>query len=312
MAKKKTKKKQGKATKILSGILIGIFALVVFALAGFGGYSLVRYVTGASSDIPQQKGFTVTHNGKTYEKDAFGLLIYSGDEIKIDIQTGASVYSVGVTANVTSGNDFDLKLGEEPWKWSQMEKQSFTKGFTITEVTGGFKIEYESLTDIIEKAFGGRGVTVDEAAAVGKDIFLLTIIHDGNVQDSIALSFGVGVRVGGIVLDPDHIIFGPDQTKPTDPAPDEKPPLEEPTEYKIWYDMLGSGSVNSIRLECKEKAAAGETVTFTITLIESELTVVNVLLESETEEETLTPKDGVYTFQMPEHEVTIMIYLMNE
>ena len=98
-------------------------------------------------------------------------------------------------------------------------------------------------------------------------------------------------------------------------------PPQDKTMYAIEYDTLGNGSVLSIDLDCPDKAAAGETVTFTVKLKDLsdvfddyypvEITHI-VLNDMETGEEIsdLGAGEGSFTFTMPETPVTIMFYLM--
>lgn len=96
---------------------------------------------------------------------------------------------------------------------------------------------------------------------------------------------------------------------------------ENKTLYAIEYDTLGNGSVLSIDLKCPDKAAAGETVTFTVTLVDLSnvfddyypVEITHIVLQSwETDEDDidLGEGEGTFTFTMPENPVTIMFYLM--
>lgn len=93
--------------------------------------------------------------------------------------------------------------------------------------------------------------------------------------------------------------------------------------YKIVYDTLGSGSVDSVELDCPVSAKEGETVNFTISLPDLSdiyddyvpLKVVNVILQNANtgdDLETLTPDGNAYSFEMPNFDVQLMIYLMPE
>ncbi len=94
-------------------------------------------------------------------------------------------------------------------------------------------------------------------------------------------------------------------------------PPQDKTMYAIEYDTLGNGSVLSIDLDCPDKAAAGETVTFTVKLkdlsdVFDDYYPVEITHDMETGEEIsdLGAGEGSFTFTMPETPVTIMFYLM--
>ncbi len=81
---------------------------------------------------------------------------------------------------------------------------------------------------------------------------------------------------------------------------------ENKTMYSIGYDSLGWAGMGVVNLNCVDKAAAGETVTFTAT-IKSEYTseykisrIVVQLGSGEDYIEDLQGKNGTYTFTMPD------------
>jgi len=91
--------------------------------------------------------------------------------------------------------------------------------------------------------------------------------------------------------------------------------------YAIEYDTLGSGSVLSVDVNSPDKAQAGDTVTFTVSLVDLsekyddykplEITAIRLqAMESGTEISYIGSGEGTFTFTMPEYAVTIMFYLM--
>lgn len=102
------------------------------------------------------------------------------------------------------------------------------------------------------------------------------------------------------------------------------PEVAETEKYRIEYDTLGSGSVLSVDVDCPSYAVAGETVTFTLTLVDlsdvfedyKPLSITNIVLQYQDTGEDFygfsQSGEGSYTFVMPEADVTIMIYLMYE
>ena len=100
---------------------------------------------------------------------------------------------------------------------------------------------------------------------------------------------------------------------------DEQPEPETPEQgteklYKIWLDTLGNGGTASISADLPAEAAAGDTVQFSIELLDGSLEVTRVVLsniDEEIEEERLQAQNGIYAFTMPACDVTITVYLMS-
>lgn len=91
--------------------------------------------------------------------------------------------------------------------------------------------------------------------------------------------------------------------------------------YRIEYDTLGNGSHMSVKVDCVPMAAAGSTVTFTLTLVDLsdefddyyplEITGVKIQYwESDYEYYLDGEGEGTYSFIMPENDVTILIYML--
>lgn len=102
------------------------------------------------------------------------------------------------------------------------------------------------------------------------------------------------------------------------------PEVAETEKYCIDYNTLGNGSVLSVDMDCPSYAVAGETVTFTLTLVDlsgvfedyKPLSITNVVLQYQDTGEDFygfgQSGEGSYTFVTPDADVTIMIYLMYE
>lgn len=90
--------------------------------------------------------------------------------------------------------------------------------------------------------------------------------------------------------------------------------LEYSEQYSIEYSVLGNGSENSVNVDCPSHAAAGTTVTFTLTLLDDSLEITNIVLYAlETDEEFYyfdNIGEGEFSFIMPDFSITILIYLM--
>lgn len=106
---------------------------------------------------------------------------------------------------------------------------------------------------------------------------------------------------------------------PGDTTDDPDDPTENPGEevsYPILYDTLGYGSMAAIEVDCVGEAKSGDNVSFTITLLDTTYYISRVVLTDEGGSEIYELGTDVQTdisefsFIMPEHEVTIMVYLL--
>ena len=200
MAKKKNKKKSYYKQRSSSrkqerrgggfGRFLAILLVIILVAAGIGA---AYYFTGGFGGIGPT--FSVTHAEKTYYREGEDLLLANKAEFEV---TRAFWDDYEITIE-TGDADFDLTVGEEPYKWSQLEGD-YTKGFNVTKTDNGFTIEYETLQGILEAVHGA--VTIEEDA-VG-DIFELVIKC---AKNEIRIGFGVYLPVSGITLSPDNIIF---------------------------------------------------------------------------------------------------------
>lgn len=104
-----------------------------------------------------------------------------------------------------------------------------------------------------------------------------------------------------------------------DTTDDPDDPTENPgeeTSYPILYDTLGYGSNATIKVDCVGEAKAGDNVSFTITLLDTTYYISRVVLRDEGGSEIselgtdIQTDISEFTFIMPEHEVTIMVYLL--
>ena len=155
---------------------------------------------------------------KIYTEDANGVTIYPGDEIRVQSLTGAEGYTFHIEAN--GEKDFAFTVGEEPYTWKDLAGRDMTKGFTIEETENGFTVDYTDLEGVIAAVLGAE-VTIGEDADTSGDLFVLVLTCG---EKDFRLSFGVGLPVEGVEVDPDHVIVGGAE----DPAEQEEPAADEP------------------------------------------------------------------------------------
>ena len=194
------KSKGVKARKILLGIGIALMVLLIVGIIAFATYGIVKIAHGEFYGM--RTTYVVTIDGKTYTKDTAGLIIRSDTEIEIEsLKTkGDGEYSVKITATAAALK-FDFKVGQETYKWTDVDGWDFTVGFTLKATENGFSLSYGSLADLIAEVMG-RKVTLEQDSPIG-DMFIMTI-SDGDKE--MHIGFGLTFPVGGVELNPDHII----------------------------------------------------------------------------------------------------------
>ena len=94
-----------------------------------------------------------------------------------------------------------------------------TKGFTIEETENGFTVDYTDLEGVISSVLGAE-VTIGEDTDTSGDLFVMVLTCG---EKDLRLSFGVGLPVEGVEVDPDHVIVGGAE----DPAEQEEPAAED-------------------------------------------------------------------------------------
>lgn len=193
------KSKSAKARKVFLGIGISLLVLLIVGIIAFATYGIVKIAHGEFYGM--NTTYVVTIDGKTYTKDTDGLIIPSGAEIEIESLKAKSggEYTVKITATAAALK-FDFKVGQESYKWSNVDGWDFTVGFTLKATDNGFTISYGGLTDLIGEVMG-RKVTMEHDSLLG-DMFIMTI-SDGDKE--MHLGFGLSFPVGGVELNPDHI-----------------------------------------------------------------------------------------------------------
>lgn len=184
-AKKQTQRSRG-------GLAVEIVLLVlVLALLIGGAVAVVFLVRTGDKKLSAEIG------GKTYTASATGLMIAPGEEIKVHTDGD---YTVAILATADD-LDFSFKIGDEPYRWSDLDGREFTRGFTLEKTEDGFRVNYENLSRIVS-AVQGTDVVLEPPA--NGDLFQLVISQNGN---ELRLRFAVEIPVtalrfgnGGIVM----------------------------------------------------------------------------------------------------------------
>lgn len=207
------KEKTARTWRTVGIVILSVLLLAILAAAGLGIAYLVTDGFGGKAPTT-----IVMVGDKIYTEDANGVTIYPGDEIRVQSLTGAEGYTFRIEAN--GEKDFAFTVGEEPYSWKDLAGRDMTKGFTIEETENGFTIDYTDLNGVIAAVLGAE-VTIGEDADTSGDPFVL-IVTCG--EKDLRLSFGVGLPVEGVEVDPDHVIISGAE----DPAEQEEPAADEP------------------------------------------------------------------------------------
>ena len=290
--------------------------LVLVAVVGL----VYRFTNGFNEDF---KTFYIEQNGKQILSSDSDLILVTSNtyrfEVKYTFDTDKSEpkdYKVQVVPN--AARDFDFTVGEDRVLYSKVEDITSAFGLkkhdTFFEITTGTDM---SLQSVLSKCYPGEEVIVPKEAQEGNEYPYKLLVSSYNESIVYQIRLRIGTKVTGVTLDPSEIIF----TDNSGSGQEEQEPSVPAEMYSIGYDTLGYGSVLSIAFHCQETAKAGETVTFTIEVLDLSdeyedyhpLEVTNVVLQNAddgTDIEDLEETNGVYSFVMPENNVTVIVYLM--
>lgn len=308
---------QASKIKTVATILAYIAGILIFvAVVGL----VYRFTNGFNEDF---KTFYVEYDGKQiFSSDSDLILVTSNTyrfEVKYTFDTDKSEpkdYKVQVVPN--AARDFDFTVGEDRVLYSKVEDITSAFGLkkhdTFFEITTGTDM---SLQSVLSKCYPGEEVIVPKEAQEGNAYPYKLLVSSYNKSIVYQIKLRIGTKVTGVTLDPSEIIF----TDNSGSGQEEQEPSVPAETYSIGYDTLGYGSVLSIVFHCQETAKAGEIVMFTIEVLDLSdeyedyhpLEVTNVVLQNAddgTDIEDLEETNGVYSFVMPENNVTVMVYLM--
>ena len=290
-----------KIAKIITGVII---VLVVALAMGL----IFKFTNGFNEDF---KTFYLERDGKQILTGETETSFTCGESYRYEVKytfDNDKSEPKGYNVKIVPNGKIKLMFKADGKQYSYADAKELTGAFDIKKEASAFTLATPkglSLKTVLEKAYE-KEVEVDEPQ--GALYTLVVSSYNGKVTYKI--NFGVSTKVEGIELDKDGIVFGGEGEIP--PSVPQEPPKEETQKYGIEYDTLGSGSVLSVKFGCVSEAAAGEEVRFTVEVLNEELEVVNLMIESEEvyEYDYTHNKDGSYTFTMPDCFVTVMIYLM--
>lgn len=291
-------------------------ALVLVAVVGL----VYRFTNGFNEDF---KTFYIEQDGKQILSSSSTMKLETNSMYRFDIkytfdteQSEPKDYSVKVVPNAS--RDFDFTVDGARYLYSK--QGDLSPAFALNKQDTYFEISTKtemSLQNVLQSCYPDKEVIVPKEAEESNTYPFTLIVASYNESVVYKIDFCIDVRVTGVALNPSEIIF----TDNSDSDQEGQAPSVPAETYSIGYDTLGYGSVISIAFHCQGTAKAGETVTFTIEVLDLSdeyedyhpLEVTNVVLQNAddgTDIEDLEETNGVYSFVMPENNATVMVYLM--
>ena len=291
--------------KTFSIIRFVIAVVLILFLVGIIGI-IWKYTNGGNESF---KTFTVRYGDKQ--------ILSTDTETNIEMEGGTvHLFEVNYTLDIGTSEprdyivkvmpntNLDFSFTVDGKKYQYANAKEFTSAFKINKEASSFTIfipEDLSLKTVLKTVYG-KTVEVDESNAYPYTL----VVSSYNEKVTYRINFRLAAKSSG----------GDNSNQSNPSTPSDKPVQK----YGIEWDNLGSGG--DIRFECVKEAAAGETVTFSVTLGDhyySEQYTLQVgrvaLIARDFEEDddtTLGYGEGTYSFTMPASFVTIMIYTVVE
>ena len=186
---------------------------------------------------------------------------------------------------------FNLTFNAGGKVYSYAEAKELTGAFDIKKEKSAFTLtvpEEVSLKTVLEKAYG------KEVEVVEPQGYLYTLVVSSyNEKVTYKINFGIAVKVEGIELDKDGIVFGGGMAvgdeqpnpSPSEPIPDQpETPQPSDRDYRITFYTWGDiTNLVPVRKDIPLNARGGETVTFTYEILDVgyEITDMSIFVEKE-------------------------------
>ncbi len=306
-----------KSKTVAKAIAYILVILIIFATVGL----VYRFTNGFNEDF---KTFYIEHNGKQILTTNSKMTLNEGETYRFDVKytfdgskSEPKDYHVKVVPNVEK--DFDFTVDGERYLYSK--EKDLTAGFGLKKSDTYFELtlkEKMNLQSVLSSVYEGKTVEVSQEAEMSNQYPFMLVVSSYNDNVTYNIRFNFHISVTGIELSKTEIIFSSDE-QTTEPDTPVTP--EEQGKYFIEYDTLGNGSVLSVDFQCQARANAGDRVEFTVELVDLSdqfedyypVEITNIrIYDCDTGDEFDQPdySNGVYSFTMPDCNVTVMIYLM--
>lgn len=263
--------------KVITYVLI-----VLFLVFGIG--LIYRYTNGFSEDF---KTFYLEYNGEKILSTTSTANYTAGDQIRYDVKymsdltgTGTQEYTVSIIPNPEA--DVIVTVDGVSEEWSSLP--DFTPCFEILKEDSYFMIDLPedfSVTGLLSEIFETANMTV--SGDLSGNLFLL-VVSSSSVSFSYRIAFSVTE-------------------------------LSEQDGYYMIYVTATKGDTYWLDYDCPQKAIAGKTVSFTVSVYDScpyyfgylQIYETDTGLEIEYTEETVG-----YSFVMPSVNVTIKVIMVDK
>lgn len=191
-----------KTTKIITYIAIVLAVITVIGI-------VAHFTNGFTSDF---KTFYVTVDGKDVMTSAGGYRVTTSKPLEVDVKYTFGAlnnkvdkgYSLKIIPNNIPDKDFTYTVDGE-MKYFQSETD-LSDGFEIDKGEKSFRIKPkgETISEVLSAVYG-KSVTDCENKGY-TDMFTI-IVTSYNGEASVKLDFSLAIRVAGITLDREAILF---------------------------------------------------------------------------------------------------------
>lgn len=191
-----------KTTKIITYIAIVLAVITVIGV-------VAHFTNGFTSDF---KTFYVTVDGKDVMTSAGGYRVTTSKPLEVDVKYTFGAlnnkvdkdYSLKIIPNNIPDKDFTYTVDGE-MKYFQSETD-LSDGFEIDKGEKSFKIKPkgETISEVLSAVYGKE---VTDCENKGYTDMFTIIVTSYNGEASVKLIFSLAIRVAGITLDKEAILF---------------------------------------------------------------------------------------------------------
>ncbi|MDY3723979.1 MAG: hypothetical protein SO003_01245 [Candidatus Borkfalkiaceae bacterium] len=191
-----------KTTKIITYIAIVLAVITVIGV-------VAHFTNGFTSDF---KTFYVTVDGKDVMTSAGGYRVTTSKPLEVDVKYTFGAlnnkvdkdYSLKIIPNNIPDKDFTYTVDDE-MKYFQSETD-LSEGFEIDKGEKSFRIKPkgETISEVLSAVYGK---SITDCESKGYTNMFTVIVTSYNGEASVKLDFSLAIRVAGITLDKEAILF---------------------------------------------------------------------------------------------------------
>ena len=191
-----------KTTKIITYIAIVLAVITVIGI-------VAHFTNGFTSDF---KTFYVTVDGKDVMTSAGGYRVTTSKPLEVDVKYTFGAlnnkvdkdYSLKIIPNNIPDKDFTYTVDGE-MKYFQSETD-LSDGFEIDKGEKSFRIKPkgETISEVLSAVYGK---SITDCESKGYTNMFTVIVTSYNGEASVKLNFSLAIRVAGITLDKEAILF---------------------------------------------------------------------------------------------------------